>query len=149
VKFIDRAMVLFLAAIFLFSSLDKVFHYDGFVNALRDYVLVPHGTAPFLAIPVICAELLIGVGLLLPPWRRQAALTAVFVLLAFTAAIGLNKLYGSNGICGCWFTITLAKSSEIHLLQNLLLTALAANIWWEQRRRPPVLSEPSSAAALP
>ena len=102
-KLVDRVMVGFLALIFLFSSLDKLIHYGGFVNALSNYVLVPHGTAPYLAIPVISAELLIGIGLLLSPWRRQAALTAVFVLLGFTAAIYLNKLYGSNGICGCWF----------------------------------------------
>lgn len=42
-KHLDKAIIFFLAVIFLFSGIDKIFHYEGFVNALRNYVLVPRG----------------------------------------------------------------------------------------------------------
>ena len=75
-KKIDRAILILLAVIFLFSSIDKLMHYDGFVNALRSYIVVPRGWAVYLAVPMIAVELMIGVGLFVRPWRRQAALTA-------------------------------------------------------------------------
>lgn len=132
-KLTDRIMIGFLAAIFLFSGLDKIFHYQGFVNALRDYVLVPRGTAPYFSMPLIGVELLVGVGLLLKPWRRQAALTAAGLLALFTLAIALNYHYGGRGICGCWFTITLSKSTGMHLAQNILFFCLALQIWMDAR----------------
>src|SRR4051812_38230635 len=83
-KKIDRAILLLLAVIFLFSAVDKLLHYEGFVNALRSYVMVPRGWAPYLSVPVIAAELMIGVGLFVRSWRRPAALTAAIVLAIFT-----------------------------------------------------------------
>lgn len=134
-KHVDLAIVLLLAAIFLFSGIDKIVHYQGFINALMDYVLVPRGTSSTLAPVVIAVELCIGIGLLLRPWRRQAALVAAGTLAVFTTALVFNYLYGGRGICGCWFTITLAKSSEMHVLQNLLLLGLALSVGWERTVR--------------
>ncbi|NJL29978.1 MAG: DoxX family membrane protein [Thermoanaerobaculia bacterium] len=130
-KHVDLAIALLLAAIFLFSGGDKIFHYQGFLNALMDYVLVPRGTSSLIAPVVIAVELCIGIGLLVRPWRRQAALVAAGTLAIFTTALVFNYLYGGRGICGCWFTITLAKSSELHLVQNLLLFGLSLSVWWE------------------
>ncbi len=131
-KHVDIAIALLLAAIFLFSGIDKIFHYQGFLNALFDYVLVPRGSTTTLAPLVIVSELMIGVGLLVAPWRRQAALAAGALLAIFSIAVAFNFFYGNRGICGCWFTITLAKSTEMHLLQNLLLTSLAFSLGWQR-----------------
>jgi uncharacterized membrane protein YphA (DoxX/SURF4 family) len=132
-KPVDLAIVIFLAAIFLFSVVDKIFHYQGFLNALRNYVLVPRGTASTLAPMVIAAELTIGIGLLIAPWRRQAAIAAAALLALFTVAIALNYFYGGRGICGCWFTITLAKSTGTHLVQNLLLLSLGLSLVYNRK----------------
>ena len=129
-KLLDRLILFFLAAVFLFSGVDKVFHLDGFENALRSYVVVPHGTARYLAVPLIASELLVGLGLLIRPWRRKAAASAVVLLVLFTAALALNRLLGGRQICGCWFTITLAKGTASHILQNLIMAGLAASQWW-------------------
>lgn len=145
----DRGILLLLAVIFVFSGVDKILHYQGFVNALSDYVLVPRGTAPLLAVPVIVVELMIGLGLLVRPWRQAAALTAAVTLALFTAALGFNQAYGGRGICGCWFTITLAKSTHMHLLQNLFLAALAVNLWWEERNRLRAATSQPSMQLLP
>lgn len=151
-KKIDRAILLMLAVIFLFSAVDKLLHYGGFVNALRSYIVVPRGWAPYLSVPVIAAELMVGVGLLVRPWRRPAALTAAIVLAIFTTALGLNRLLGGRGICGCWFTITLARGGTMHVVQNLIMLTLALALWWGLRTEssesvadpvPPLRLEPS------
>jgi uncharacterized membrane protein YphA (DoxX/SURF4 family) len=131
-KIVDKLSIGSLALVFLFAGVDKIAHYDGFVNALRNYVLVPRGTAPWFASPLIALELVIGLGLLVPAWRRSAALTAAATLLLFTAALSINHLYGGRGICGCWFTITLAKSSGSHIAQNLVLLVMALLIVFDK-----------------
>ncbi|HEV2855123.1 MAG TPA: MauE/DoxX family redox-associated membrane protein [Thermoanaerobaculia bacterium] len=124
-KIVDRLSVGCLAAVFLFAGSDKIAHYHGFVNALRDYVLVPRGTAQWLASPLIALELMVGLGLLVPAWRRGAAITAASTLLLFTTALLVNQALGGRGICGCWFTITLSKSSGMHVVQNLVLLMMS------------------------
>lgn len=142
-RIVERGILLLLIAIFLFSSIDKILHYDAFINAVRNYVLVPRGWAPYLAPSVILVELMIAAGLMLRAWRRPAALTAAVTLAIFTAAVALNYVYGGRGICGCWFTITLANSTELHLLQNLLFLGLALSIWWDERNRAQTPLNPS------
>jgi uncharacterized membrane protein YphA (DoxX/SURF4 family) len=124
-KKIDLLIRGFLAMVFLFSALDKAVHYAGFVNALSSYVLVPRGWAPVLAPSVIAVELLAGAGLLVPGWRRQAALLAGSLLVVFTVALAFNRIYGIRDICGCWFTLTLAKGQGAHIAYNLVLACMA------------------------
>lgn len=130
-KRLDGLIVLLLSVVFLFAAVDKALHYQSFVKALQSYVIMPRGTAPLLAVPVIAAELVIGVGLLLGAWRRAAAMAAAVTLVVFAAVLGLNQFYGGPSVCGCWFTITLAKSSKLHMVQNLAMAALAVCIWWD------------------
>jgi uncharacterized membrane protein len=134
-RFVDRGIVWLLAAVFLFSGVDKIVHYQGFLNALRDYVIVPRGWASVLAPPVVSVELLVGAALLVRAWRQAAAATAAGVLAVFTAALGFNRMFGGRGVCGCWFTLTLSKSTPLHVTQNLMLLGLALMIWWSERSR--------------
>lgn len=137
-KALDKAIIFFLAAVFLFSGIDKIFHYQGFLNALRDYVVLPTGTAVLLAIPVIACELVIGLGLLLRPWRRAACLSAAVLLSIFIAVLSLNHAFGGRGICGCWFTVTLARGTVSHIAQNLIMAALALSAWWSLKQEQTV-----------
>jgi len=148
-RFVDRGILWLLAAVFLVSGVDKVFHYQGFVNALRDYVIVPRGWASALAPPVIAIELLVGIALLVQAWRQAAAATAAAVLAVFTAALVFNRLLGGRGVCGCWFTLTLSKSTPLHVTQNLMLLALALMIWWGERSRDANSRIADSAAPTP
>lgn len=131
--------LVFLAVLFLFAGLDKLFHYGGFVKALGVYVLVPDGLERFLALPVILAELLAGAGLLIKVWRAPAALLAAVLLSAFTVALAVNQVYAPGAECGCWFTVTLGKATSSHILQNVLLLGLAVSIWLDERRAVPTL----------
>jgi uncharacterized membrane protein YphA (DoxX/SURF4 family) len=137
-KALDKVIIFFLAAVFLWSGIDKILHYHGFLNALRDYVVLPTGTAIFLAIPVIACELVIGLGLLFRPWRRAACLSGAVLLSIFTAVLTLNHAFGGRGICGCWFTVTLARGTVSHIAQNLIMAALALSVWWSLKQEQTV-----------
>jgi putative oxidoreductase len=132
-KHVRRLSILFLSALFLYAGIDKAVHYDGFINALNGYVLIPRGFGPSLALPLILCELLVGVGLLVKPWRSAAALLASGLLMMFTAAIAVNQHYAPGTVCGCWFTITLGEATATHVLQNLVLLGLAASVWLNER----------------
>jgi uncharacterized membrane protein len=130
-----RALSLaFLAALFLYAGIDKAFHYGGFVKALGGYVVVPDGAERFFALPVILAELMVGAGLLLRPWRASAALAGAVLLAVFTVALAINQKVAPGAECGCWFTVTLGKATPSHIGQNLVLLGLALSIWLDERK---------------
>lgn len=129
------APVFFLGALFLYAGADKVAHYSRFVNALSTYKIVATSAAPYIAIPVILSEFAVGLGLLIASYRRIAATASVALLSLFTVALVVNYFYKPGSICGCWFTLTLGTSTGAHILQNLILVALALTVWWEERLR--------------
>jgi hypothetical protein len=130
---VNILILLLLSALFLFAAIDKMSHYDRFVNALRNYVAVPAGWAPYLAPPIIIVELLIGLCLFHKKYRSRAALLAAGTLAVFTFGLVINHLYGSRGVCGCWFTITLAQGSRLHVAQNIGVAILALLLWKDSR----------------
>ncbi len=128
-RIIPTVSAWFLAAVFLFAGIDKAFHYDGFLNALRSYAVIPISWAEPLAPAVILTELWIGIGLLLRPWRPRAAVTGAAVLGLFTVVLAVNQAVAPGSVCGCWFTVTLAQSTGSHITQNLVLLGLALALW--------------------
>lgn len=132
-KYLNAAILWTLVGLFLFAAIDKVLHYAGFVNALSNYVLMPRGWAEIVAPAIILAELAIGAGLLVRSWRRSAALLGAGLLALFTFALLVNAQAGDRGICGCWFSLTLAEGTGTHTLFNLLFIALAGFAWLDAR----------------
>lgn len=134
-KNVSLLSAVFLAVVFLFAGIDKIFHFGGFVNALASYAVVPAAVARYLALPVVLSELWVGVGLLVPRWRRTAALAAAVLLAVFTVALIGNLYFSPGSICGCWFTITLGRTTRMHVAQNVVLLALAVSVWLDYRGR--------------
>jgi Methylamine utilisation protein MauE len=131
--YVQKIAIAMMVALFAFSSVDKMFHYDGFLNALRDYSLIPLGAAKYFGLPIIIAEAMISIGLIEKQWRRFSSLAAAGMLGLFSVALSINSLYGKRGICGCWFTITLAQGTTLHILQNVFLICLLVSIWWNEK----------------
>jgi len=121
---LQLASICFLVLLFSFSGLDKLVHYNGFINALRNYVILPRGVASYLALPVIIVELAVAIGLLIRPARKASAIIGALMMSIFTVALVMNFLYGSKGICGCWFSLTLAQGNASHIASNLFLLGL-------------------------
>jgi uncharacterized membrane protein YphA (DoxX/SURF4 family) len=119
----------FLALVFVYAGIDKAVHYDGFLNALGTYAVIPAALAPGLGPVVILAELAIGLGLLWSSWRRRAALAGALLLAAFTFALAIQFFVAPGSVCGCWFSVTLAQSDGAHIALNLILLGLALTCW--------------------
>jgi len=132
-KLIAAGSRYFLAALFIFAATDKLFHYQGFIKALGNYVLVPHGAAEYLALPIILTEVWIGAGLIVRPWRTPAGLLATGLMLMFTCALTLNYVYAPRSVCGCWFSITLGTATITHIVANLFLVGLSITVWLDAR----------------
>jgi len=125
---LDNLIWAFLAAMLVFSGIDKLVHYQGFINAINDYRILPLPMGPFLAPLIISAELAIALGLCRSSWRRAAGLHSAVLLLIFTLGWTANWTLGSRGICGCWFSINMVDD-EAHLVLNLILIVLSIFVW--------------------
>jgi hypothetical protein len=115
-----------LIALFAFAALDKVIHFQGFVAAIRSYGVLPVMLNHSAAIFFIMAELVIAFGLVTKRWRRPACFAAVFLLGLFTI---IYLAVNPDGVCGCWFTLTLSSGGYLHILQNLVFIGLALLTW--------------------
>lgn len=129
---IDRLIVATLSLFFLFTSIDKVLHYQGFLNALDALRILPAPFGAELAPLVIAAELAIAAGLAVPPWRGIAALQSALLLFLFTVAMAVNQILGGREICGCWFSLSMLPGG-LHLFFNGALIALSLAAWHSSR----------------
>lgn len=135
-RIISLGSAILLAAVLLFAGGDKALHYGGFVRALDSYVVVPDGVEGYLALPVILAELALGVGLLVPATRRRAAMGSTALLSVFTVALVINQRLAPEAPCGCTFTLTLGAGDGLHVALNLLLIAVALGLALESPAEP-------------
>jgi len=122
-----------LVALFCFAACDKLLHFSGFIAALQGYHILPAETEQSVALFIIMAEFAIAFGLLTRKWRRPACLFAVGLLASFTL---IYLITDPEKVCGCWFTLTLAKGGTLHTLQNLTLIGLAVLTWLDSQTLP-------------
>lgn len=125
---VDRYVAVFVGAFFAFAGLDKLFHLQGFFNAINNYAFLTIPIGSLLGPLIIGAELMIPIGLLIAPWRRTAALQASLLMVVFTVALIANERLGGRGICGCWFSINMAAGNA-HLGLNVLVFLLSFLLW--------------------
>lgn len=86
-----------------------------FEAALDAYRLLPSGTAAVVARVLPVAEVLVGLGLLVPATRGWSVLPFAALMLVYAAAMALNLLRGRSQIdCGC--------GADVHLLSWALVT---------------------------
>lgn len=116
--------------LFLFSGLGKIISPDEFALALFRYHMLPAFLVNIFAIWMGWLELTAALAVLVWPRSWRAGLLAIlFMLLIFSAAIGLNLARGLDIACGCFNTSrAAAPMGWWSLLRNLgliLLTVIA------------------------
>lgn len=133
----NRVIAFLVSILLIWSGIDKWMHYDAFIKTLLDYVVLPETWAQMIATPVIAIELFLGISLLWKKWRPQALFFSGLLLCFFAVVLLTNRLLGGRGLCGCWFTFTLAQSTTWHIAQNLLLGSVAFLAWHDERSNGP------------
>ena len=114
-KWISLVFRLFLGAMFMYASLDKINYPETFSGDIRAYQIVPFGLENSVAIILPWLELLIGIGLVIGVMVDGSALISMGLLVVFIIAISSAILRGYNIECGCGL-----KEGEVVGTQKLL-----------------------------
>jgi len=122
-----------LGAVFIYASIDKIEQPREFARIVYHYRLIgPSAALGFvpantLAVTLPWVEALTGLLLIVGVWRREAALTAAFLLVTFLVAVGWALAHGIDvENCGCFSVSGEGRAAGTKLiLQDLGLLAVA------------------------
>ena len=130
--FLNFALRLAIAAVFLWASLDKIAHPDRFADIVNDYNLMPAwGVNPFaLVLPWV--EVVVALFLVLGIWMPSAALLATGMTVMFMVAITWALAQGYSDLhCGCFTTSQEGKGEAWGLLwRDAALLVACAWLFW-------------------
>jgi rhodanese-related sulfurtransferase len=109
---------LFLGAIFVYASYDKILHPVPFAEIVYNYQILPDILVNLAALFLPWIELLVGLSLILGVGLPGAVLTSNGLLLLFFSTLVFNMARGLDIDCGC-FTTAVGPSSGGHMLWYL------------------------------
>jgi uncharacterized membrane protein YphA (DoxX/SURF4 family) len=110
--------------VFVFASLDKLAHPDGFALAVSHYRMVPMPLLHLFASLLPMLELVAGAALILGFRVRGAALLTFLMTVMFIVAIAAALFRGLDISCGCFNTDGGHGVGMDLLLRDLVLLAL-------------------------
>lgn len=122
---------LFLGALFIFASLDKIADPQSFARSIDNYHIIPFGLENSVAVILPWLELLIGLGLVVGCMVDGAAIISMSLLVIFIVAISSAILRGYNIDCGCGL-----KEGELVGTQKLLENTILFLMGWVILNRP-------------
>jgi len=147
---IDLAVVarFALAAVFLAAGVAKVSRRSEFVDAVRNYALVPEQPSVVIGRLLPAVEVLLGVMLFAGIALREAASVTGVALLTFSVAIAVNLLRGREIECGCFGLIAEPTLGWTSVIRNFVLITMAGVVVWHPISTlsldPSSLASPSS-----
>jgi rhodanese-related sulfurtransferase/uncharacterized membrane protein YphA (DoxX/SURF4 family) len=109
---------LFLGAIFVYASYDKILRPVPFAEIVYNYQILPGILVNLVALFLPWIELLVGLSLILGLWLPGAILISNLLLLIFFSTLVFNLARGLDIDCGC-FTTSIGPSSGGHMLWYL------------------------------
>ncbi len=136
--FLNLALRLAIAAVFVWASVDKIAHPDRFADIVKDYNLLPAwGINPFaLMLPYV--EVTVALFLIVGLWTPSAALVGTGMTVMFMGAITAALAQGYSDLhCGCFTTSQEGKGEAWSLLfHDAILLAACAWLFWRMWRAP-------------
>jgi uncharacterized membrane protein YphA (DoxX/SURF4 family) len=138
------ALGLVLGGVFLYASYDKILHPADFAKIVYHYqVIGPSDKLPplvpnLLAVTLPWVEVVLGVCLIVGPWRREAAALSAALLLVFVVAVSSALLRGIDiQNCGCFSVSAEGRAAGLKLiLGDLALLAGALILAFGPRPAP-------------
>jgi uncharacterized membrane protein YphA (DoxX/SURF4 family) len=111
----------FLGALFVYSSADKVLDPERFAIAARAYKLLPVSFTNLFALVLSWSEMLAGIMLLFGVQTRKAAAAVFLLLVMFTIAIATTIVRGLAIDCGCFSNEGGSQTGYLLILRNIFL----------------------------
>jgi hypothetical protein len=116
---IDMALAVAAATIFTSLAVGKAARFEHFVGHVAGYRLGSAVLARPLARAVIVSELALSAGLIVPQWRRIAAVLAAGLLVVFMGAMVRVMRQGRREVdCGCSLRPGVSTVGATSLLRN-------------------------------
>lgn len=104
IPWLFRLMRIGLGVIWIWASIDKLFHPREFAEIVYNYRLLPDMAVNAVAIVLPSFEILLGLFLVIGVWVPGAAFGSLFLMSVFLMAIGYNLYRGLDIHCGCFST---------------------------------------------
>jgi putative oxidoreductase len=144
-----------LGAIFVYASYDKILKPADFARIVYHYRLLGpsarlgYVTPNVWAVTLPWIELVTGLLLIFGVWRREAALVAGALLVAFMAAVSYALAQGIDlANCGCFSSTGEGRGLGWRLLAgDLALLVMAAYVAWGGPKAAAAPAQASTAAA--
>lgn len=95
---------LILGAVFVYASIDKIFHPEAFAGAVYNYQILPDFLINLTAIILPWLELILGLLLIVGLLREGSVLIVTGLLVVFLGAMIFNLARGLDIHCGCFST---------------------------------------------
>lgn len=142
-RWIRLGLRLFLGAVFLYASWDKVLDPGAFADVVRNYQVLPEPFVHLAALMLPWIELLVAICLIGGVWLPGALFWVNGLMLVFTLALAFNMARGINVSCGCFSSQTDVVGTATmwgYLIRDLLFLGaggwLAVLVFREQRSAP-------------
>lgn len=125
-----------LAGVFATAALPKINDVAKFALNIDRYQILPSAGVTLLALCLPWLELVVGLGLLIPPVQKTSRRLCAALLLLFTAVHISALLRGLEIQCACFGEESSGSSVGEALVRNVGLLVLAiAILYWEQMQR--------------
>jgi len=126
-----------LGALFIYASLDKIWHPGLFAKAVSNYRILPLPLLHASAIILPWLELTTGLALILNRYSRSANILIGSMLLCFTLAIISAMMRGLDFNCGCFDLDSDSSSVGLwKLIQNTGLIAMTFFLEYLYQKEP-------------
>lgn len=129
-KYFNFSIRLFLAAVFIYSALDKIDDRAGFIKIVNYYHVLPVSFVNIFAITLPWLELLTAVFLLVGKYVKAASLIYSSLLVIFIIALFQAAVRGISINCGC-FNVKSGETSNLWLriFEDFVLLFFSINLY--------------------
>ena len=117
---------LFLGAVFIYASYDKILHPQAFAEAVYNYRILPDSLVNLTALVLPWLELILGLCLAAGFWLPGATMISTGLFMAFIGALVFNQMRGLDIHCGCFSTQTTEGPADLWtVVRDLIFLAVS------------------------
>ncbi len=117
-----------LAAVFIFSGIEKIFDPENFAQSIMNYKVFPLITINIIAITIPWIEFVAGILLLFGVKVRENSFILASLLFAFTLLVIIALIRGLNIECGCFGTAHSEIIGLQKIIENIVFILLSINL---------------------
>ena len=130
-RFLQLILRFIIGAIFIYASVNKLFHAEEFAKAIKNYELLPFTTINFLAIVMPYIEFFTGLLLIIGIFKKGSSGIVVISLTVFLFALISAYARGLDINCGCFSLDSTGSKSEIlvRIFQDLILLVMSVIVY--------------------